>query len=55
LLLPDIKNYTLAQQKQLANELKTCKPPVATMFLKDYDIMQQETRIAEQALKSPAR
>lgn len=58
LILPDVPEYTPAQQKEVADELlflmANYKPrPTSLIFLKDYHVMQQETRAAISAI--PAR
>lgn len=50
LILPTIKEYTPKQQAQLADEI--ADKPTALLFIKDYDKMIQETRIAKSALTS---
>lgn len=57
LILPDVKEYSTEDQNKVADELeflmKNYNPkPVSVVFLKDYHIMQKETRIAKKALKA---
>lgn len=52
LILPEIKNYSKAEQIKLADELKNNDVPVSRIFIKDYHKMQQETRIAKNSLEN---
>jgi hypothetical protein len=54
LILPDVKEYSAAQQTALADEIEFIREtkktrPVCLTFSKDYHVMQQETRAAQQA------
>ena len=43
-VLPDVPQYTKAQQKEAAKEMKSCPCPVIWQMLGDYLTMRDETR-----------
>lgn len=59
LILPATKEYPKPVQTKLATEIKTLMKsdpkPACLMFAKDYDVMTQETKVAQKTLGVKAR